>query len=56
MHTEEKVMVDVNRKVRRREIGRARAGIFLTRYFFVWFVHGLELLQQAGGGEDVGRS
>lgn len=26
----------------------------LTCHFFVWFVHGLELLQQSGGGKDVG--
>lgn len=32
------------------------AGRFLARHFFVWFVHGLELLQQACGGEDVGRA
>lgn len=28
----------------------------LARHFLVWFVHGLELLQQEGGSEDVGRS
>lgn len=27
----------------------------LACHFFVWFVHGLELLQQGGGGDDAGR-
>lgn len=26
----------------------------LTCYFFIWFVHGLELLQQGGGSDDTG--
>lgn len=26
----------------------------LTCHFFIWFVHGLELLQQGGGGDDAG--
>lgn len=36
--------------------GEKLSGGFLARHFLIWFVHGLELLQQAGGSEDVGRS
>lgn len=45
-------------EVRRVEESRVEAQRreILACHFFVWFVHGLELLQQAGGGEDVGRS
>lgn len=28
----------------------------LAGHFFVWFVHGFELLQQGGGSDDAGRS
>jgi len=42
-------------KVKRRERERCDWRILACDFLF-WFVHGLELLQQAGGREDVGRS
>lgn len=35
---------------------RGVIGGFLAGHFLVWFVHGLELLQHGGGGDDAGRS
>lgn len=36
--------------------GRRRDWRILACHFLIWFVHGLELLQEAGGSKDVGRS
>ena len=40
-------------KVRRVD-GDGGGWAILACRFLVWFVHGLELFQEGGGGEDVG--